>query len=567
MDKIQKLEVAILALAICLYGSFYDGFAGLIGIGLIVALLMRLHNSKELAVFVPKSLLLWGLMLLPLAALVTALYAVDSGMAVMGWLKFLPLPFFILLVSQEKQDFREKTLRIVPDVAVCITVIGLATWFTPVRDYFYINERFSGIFQYANGYALFLLIALLLLLWDAYGWKSFVKAGIIVCGILATGSRAVFFLMLVSILVWVLLARSNGWSRNKKIGILLGFGGIITMSLLLAVVSGNEQLFSRYTHLYAKSSSLMGRLLYNIDGLQIIYKHPFGLGYKGYSFYEGAVQTGNYSVTFVHNELLQVALDFGVVMGLLIGAGWLFTILRKDTPLRTRMILTVVGVHGLFDWSLQFVAVLMIVALLLIKDDTAIKIQKDRIKGYCFKSICLISMIGALWLGTASILEFAGDYQTAAKIWPGLTTSQMRIINNAGSDTEKYMAAERICSQNDHCTIALQALAEQAARNGEFAKMEDYGRKSMLSSKYNKAGYEIYIYLLSFAIESCQKQGNEEEARRYMDCVCEVENQIRYVEETTSPYAKYLYNKPEIKLDEQYELYISNIRDLLKERS
>lgn len=570
LDAIQRSEVILLFLSICGYGLFYDGIAGVAGAALMVLLLLRLREKRTLVL--PKSLLLLGLGSLPVAALVTAPYAIDSGMALMGFVKFLPLPMFILLMSMEGQEIREKFLDLIPMMASVVTTIGLASYWLPIRDYFFINDRFSGVFQYANGYALFLLVSLLILLWSPYRKKwSILMTVILVGGIIATGCRAVFFLMVASVLVWLWImvrGKSKGAkdiSYVPKRRLLVAILSMIGLSLILEIATGNLSIFARFMQISTKSSSLIGRLIYNLDGLQMLEEHPLGLGYKGYLFYQGSVQTGNYTVTFAHNELLQAALDFGIVMGLLLGVGYILTLLRRGMPIRNRVILTVIGIHGLFDWCLQFDIILLIVVLLT-EDDCAIKIPLQGIKYAIFRVGSALVLIAACWLSLAGILEFTNAYETAAKVYPGLTTSQMRVINCDAADDVRYAAAEKICSRNENCTIALQAMAEKSAREGDYAKMAQYGEKAMLSSRYNKGGYEIYLYLLSHAVEICSNQGDQAQAYRYLTEAASVAERIKTVENETSPYAKYLYDKPEIQLDEQYITYMSQAEALVKER-
>ena len=155
-------------------------------------------------------------------------------------------------------------------------------------------------------------------------------------------------------------------------------------------------------------------------------------------------------------------------------------------------------------------------------------------------------------------------YETAAKVFPGLTTSQMRVVSQSSDSNEKYAAAMQICKQNDYCTIALQCMAEKFAQNGDIDSMVSYAKKAMKSARYNKEGYEIYIYMLSYAIETSNANGNAEDTYEYLQDVLEARNQIYRAEEETSVYAKYLYDKPEIELDEQYTNYLEQAYEILQ---
>ncbi|MGN1144399.1 MAG: O-antigen ligase family protein [Anaerovoracaceae bacterium] len=526
---------------------------------MLIPFLMRICRQKKIVL--PKSPLLLILIFLPAAAILTVPYAVDSGLAVMGFVKFLPLSIWILLMATEIQ--REKILSAVPYIAAAITAAGIFAGLTPLRDWFYINNRFSGTYQYANGFALLLLLALIVLLWENFGKiRTAILSCILLTGIIATGCRAVFLLTVLTVLVWILSGRKEWKQKKWIIGFLLL---IVAASVILGAVTGHFYQFARFTRFSITSSSLSGRLLYNLDGLNILRNHPMGLGYKGYSFYQGAVQTGNYAVTYVHNELLQAALDFGILPAVLLGFGWIRAITGKKVTMRNRMLLLAAGLHGLFDWSLQFPATLMILCLAADWDER-FEFSFHGAKRVLPGILSGVSVILVLWLGTASVLEYAGKYEAAVKVDPYLTTSQMRLINDASSDEEKYRNAEAICSRNDYCTIALQAMAEKSAREMDFEKMAEYGERAVRSSRYNSTGYELYLYLLSYAVDNCSQQGDQERALHYLQKAADLSDIIQAVADSTSPYAKNLYDKPEIKLDDAYEEYMNQAKNLMEGR-
>ncbi len=181
----------------------------------------------------------------------------------------------------------------------------------------------------------------------------------------------------------------------------------------------------------------------------------------------------------------------------------------------------------------------------------------------------MVSVIGivallSLWMGTASCLELFQKYEAATTVYPWLTSSQMRVISQASDSGKKYEAAEQICKQNDYCTIALQCMAEKKAQEGDLDGMVSYAKRAMESARYNKEGYEIYIYMLSYAIETANASGDTDRTYRYLQGVQEVQEQIRSVEAETSAYAEYLYNKPEIELDEQYTTYLAQASKILQ---
>ena len=80
---------------------------------------------------------------------------------------------------------------------------------------------------------------------------------------------------------------------------------------------------------------------------------------------QGSYQTGIYAVQTVHNDLLQLMLDAGWLPALLLTAAVVHSLLRKDGTLRHRLLLSVICLHGLLDFSLQYISILLFLFLLL----------------------------------------------------------------------------------------------------------------------------------------------------------------------------------------------------------
>ena len=70
-------------------------------------------------------------------------------------------------------------------------------------------------------------------------------------------------------------------------------------------------IFRRVLSLSFTESTFVGRFLYYMDALPQILRRPFGMGYMGYYYDQLSVQTGVYSVMYLHNDLFQLVLDTG----------------------------------------------------------------------------------------------------------------------------------------------------------------------------------------------------------------------------------------------------------------
>lgn len=52
-------------------------------------------------------------------------------------------------------------------------------------------------------------------------------------------------------------------------------------------------------------------MLYWQDAMNLIVRHPMGVGYMNYYFIQPQIQTGYYFTKTVHNDLLQCVMDNG----------------------------------------------------------------------------------------------------------------------------------------------------------------------------------------------------------------------------------------------------------------
>lgn len=237
--------------------------------------------------------------------------------------------------------------------------------------------RLGGFFQYPNTYALFMLICFIVAVLRLENlkkdWRQAVHCLIALFGIYLSGSRTVFALMLLCILL--LLA----WKKENRKYLFLCVG-IFTAVLAVIFAVGGSGLMERLTTLSDQASTFWGRLLYARDAVVMIAKYPFGMGYYGYYFVQQEMQTGVYSVVSVHNEFLQLILDVGIFPAICFYGAILKSLFdrRKQgtEKLRDKLVLLVVLLHSLFDYDFQFLVMYGVLMLFLsLKDKKEIKLS------------------------------------------------------------------------------------------------------------------------------------------------------------------------------------------------
>ena len=189
-----------------------------------------------------------------------------------------------------------------------VVITGVGMQFPVGEALFSVAGRLAGFFQYPNTYAVFLLVCELLMLKkdDRMLW-DYIALIILSVGFLYTGSRTAFA---VAVLANVAMLFVLG-KRPVRIALLVGVIGVVLLAGLLAL--DKNSVIHRYLTISFKESTFVGRLLYWQDALPLLLEYPFGMGYMGYYYVQQSIQTGVYSVVYVHNDLLQMLLDIGWV--------------------------------------------------------------------------------------------------------------------------------------------------------------------------------------------------------------------------------------------------------------
>lgn len=459
----------------------------------------------------------------------SALWAVDSGMAFIGFLKFLPLLLFMLAVMQQDESI-EKVLDILPHTAVLMTIASFILSFMPkFSRVFSPAERLAGFFQYANTYALFILIALIItVMKEKLRIIDYVYIPIFIFGIIVSGSRTVFILTIISAIVILI------FSKNKKAKLILAMfsTAIILLAVIYTVITNNFDSIGRFLTTSFSESTFLGRLLYWYDAFPIILRNPFGIGYQGYYYVQTSIQSGVYSVRYIHNDFIQLMLDIGWFPTIVFIAAIVRSFFCKGADIKRRLLLFVISAHCFFDFDLQFIAVFMIFLLLL-----GVKAGKEIIfkKIHCSAFAVLLGCC-SLYMSIPLTAAFFEDYSLSFVLYPWNTEVNCSILS--ADDTAEAMEndADKILSQNKYITIAYSTKAEVAYSRGDFADMMEYKDKAIENAPFDYDEYIDYIYKLLTGIELYEQAGDVYSAdycRNKLNAVLEsfysIENKMSYL--------------------------------------
>lgn len=541
----------ILLLSLVLSGGFNEYVGCVLSAIISVLLIVKIAQNRNLVVNINITSL--SIAVITLLYLISCFYAIDSGMAFVGFLKFLPVLLYMLLLMQDK-GIKEHLIALLPYVALALGVLSLVLMYIPItKDYFTVSDRLAGFFQYPNTFALFLLVGeLTALSKEKLKPIDIISALLLIILLLFTGSRAVFILAVFSNVLIIF------FRKGKKVKILLGIVvAVLAVAVLLMLpLFNNSEIFSRYFTISFTESTFVGRLLYYFDAFPLILRHPFGLGYMGYYYVQQSIQTGVYSVMFIHNDFLQLLLDVGWIPCLLFVVGIIKSFFRKGNSAGKRIILLTVFLHCLFDFDLQFISMFFILLLFLnYNDGKQFELKKGAVFVFSFVITGLLSLYFAVALGLAHF----GFNQAADSMFPGNTQNKVDLLIAEDDIVTQNEIADRIISQNEYVQIAYSAKARYAFSQGDFESLISYKNKIFQIAPFSYDEYEDYCYMLIQGIQLYKQAGDE-----YSTEVCEQQllktaDRLDRLDDKLSNLGRKIVDQPKTDLPDDIVKYINSL--------
>lgn len=409
----------------------------------------------------------------------------DPDASWMGMLRLCGWMLFALLVLQWPLEQRRRLLMCVPVSGAVAVAVSLLAGLNPVwRPFFYEAGRLAGPFQYANAFALFLLIGLMMLpsAWPRWLWGGI--ALLLLFGIVATGSRS-GLILLVLWLAFVLV-------RHHQACRVLPLLGIIAIAGIALALWNDGWVFARFLKMDSLST-VWGRLLYNKDGIRLLLQRPLGVGYLGWFYLQRMIQTGVYNVRYVHNDWLQMALDYGLPAALAL-LGLVIWRLRKGVL--CPMAAVCIALHCLLDPDLEFQCLVFfwILALTPCTEVPARPLRHPLVP-------CLFAGIAMLLIlpRTAADISYHFGGNLASRLSPADTEYATQQMLQASTLSQAAEQARVILDRNAFVPVAWQILAEDALSRGAYEEMATAQRQAVLLLKYDQTVYDEAMDRLQMA--------------------------------------------------------------------
>lgn len=540
----------LLLVMIPLFGGYYDFSVLLAGAVLLPLLLWESRRSGALCL--PVGTEAWCLYGVWLCALLVIPFSVSLGMAFTGFLRQTVWVLFFLCAAAYMPGEREDIL----DAAACegallalISVIAFA--YNNAAGLEDRNGRIDGPFQYANAWALFLLVCLLLLAMKekrrSVDWGAM---AVLLCGLFLSGSRGVFLLGL----GMGLFFGGRYLLLKKRVLPLVWAGGAVLLIGAAAAALSGGMVLERLKAITLSSSSLNGRLLYYLDGLRMIARHPLGLGRGGYLYQQPLEQTGVYVLRYIHNEYLQAALDSGLPAGILTAALAAALLFRKNAAPRERAVTFAIAAHACIDFDLQFTAVM----LLLLLCGAGGKTRRVPLRAWRAKlALCGAGMAVFCYFAAVYWLSFSGRPVRAAAMFPAdLSLAENRLQSHVSVE-DAEPEADRILASTDLSMLAWDCKFAACAQRADLNGMVQAKFRYLRLNKYRGEVYEDFTALL----ERAYAQGSSLERLEYENYAQSAILLLEEVKQTTSPLAYRIADKPELEFSTEISARLQAILD------
>jgi len=544
-----------------LFGLYYEFTSYFAQIFILAILLIKLCKERKCKIYLNLEAL--ALAVISVGYLFTCIYAVDKGMAFLGFLKFtIPLTFGLMLMQYERQEITE-SLKVIPVSGIVMIALSMLFKYIPFlpNDFYLPNGRMMGFLQYANTFALFLLIGIIYSVYCIKDKKKVIIYNIILLfGILISGCRTVIVLAFLNYIIAIV--------KKKELRIyfialvLIAIAGTITYVL----ITGNLNTIGRYLTISVASRSLRERLLYYKDAIPLILKYPFGMGYMGYSYIQPQIQTAIYQASYVHNDFLQLILDIGIIPTIIFGVAIAKSLISKNNSKSLKLILLSIILHILLDFDLQF---LIIFLILVISLDiwSGKKLQFEIINEMAIIIISAIFIVAIyLYFALATFFHYI-EKDEFANMYPIYTEANIQIADKYMEKEDLSNAnkiASKILETNKELGMAHNIKAYYYLNNMNWNLMAQSKKKYLEINKYDITEYEDYVLMLSHAIEYYAQNDEMEKAVEYIEKVVEVPSIIEKVKSSTQSIAYELKEKPNFELSEKVQKYILTMKGVLE---
>ncbi len=549
--RVQRMQWLLFVMPFAT-GGFFSASSVVLGGASIWILGMEYKESKRLDLRLSLSSVALGLVVLGYWA--SLFWAENKGAAWIGAAKFSSLGLYGLALMQQSSEKRERILAILPLAGAIMVVTSFPLQFISVlSDNIAPKGRLAGFFEYPNTFALFLLIGLIVQYTKTQRRNAdYAIDLLLIVGVFLSGSRTNFAFMALIIVVGCVCR------KDRKFRLITGGGFVlcIAASLVGAKLLGGFTA-ARYLTASASDTSFLCRVLYDWDALPVILRHPFGLGYMGYRAVQGSIQTGVYTVSYVHNELLQLFLDIGWIPTLALCAAILLSFFKRGAGAQRRLILLVIAGHCMLDFDLQYLAIWMVLLTCLNLECGKTAAFQRSVPAMIGGFVALLAV--CLWLVTGDLLYYRGRTQPCRELTPFPGAALERQLSELDDADALDETAQKVLKLNRYSTIAWSARTNAAYATGNITSMMQYKDRAIATAPYSLDEYLDYFDKLYGAMERYIAIGDQGSAAFCAQKLLTLPDQMNAVMEGSSALAWRVQHIPQLTLPAEYQEKLEQI--------
>lgn len=491
-DSIGKASLSmILGMAVILGGGFFDYSVAIVGAIITISLFAMLIKGESFFQRDRRKVFAIPIMIMCISIIVS-FWAIDYMDNFMGIMRIGVICLWMWMIRCKSNEDINLVQNIIPVLGCIMVLISVASLFVfNMKLYFWENNRMSGFFQYANTCGLFTAIGLVILVHNWKERKNFIlkimQLVILVAGLLLTGSRSILLVLL----IWGIYYAFRRRDVQKPFF-------ITTFLLILAgssyiILTGNTENIGRIFTIFSSNSTIWGRVLYARDAIFVLFKKFYGLGRVGYYYSQGTFQTGVYHTRFVHNDFLQIALDYGVIalILLLLFIGWQVFYGKQNR--NDKEILLLICFSSLVDFHCQYLSIIMI-AVLFLDYGECIKVKKKELReNYIILPALLILFV---YIGIATGCSKIGNQDFALAMLPDYTYAQEKKMLSCMGTQEAYEIASKVIDKNPYNITAFITRGSFCASQIRIEECIDDLNQMLELDPYNVEYYKQYEQLL-----------------------------------------------------------------------
>ncbi len=486
---------------------------------------------------------------------VTCLWAVDRGMAFIGFVKFLPLLLYLFVLQQEQ---RTVTLTAyMPYLAAAMTAVSTVLSLIPqTASLVTVADRLAGFFQYPNTFAVFLLVCeLLLLSKPSKRWYDYATCAVLIGGLLYTGSRITFVLCILANIA-MLFACVN---KKKRVRLLIGMVAAIVIGGAVLWLA-RDSFLGRYLTISLTQSTFVGRILYVLDALPLLWQHPFGMGYRGYAYTQMGSQTGVYSVAFVHNDLMQILLDVGWIPAVccIICAAAFFC--RRDVPLTQKIPVAALCAHALLDFDLQYIVMDFLLIAMLYRPSER-RLTLPSVGRTLLGTFLVVVGVVSAYMSVPLVLAHSGLRDASHTMYAYNTQNILAMLETEDDLDEAHMAAEHLLEYNTSYYVPYSIEAKYAYSQGNIRQVIENKRAAIERAPFQYSEYEEYAAMLINAVVSYEAKGDAASATVCKRELVWLETRLSQTAKRLSPLGAMIDDQPTTAFSADVQAYVEKWRD------